>query len=330
MGGKALTDGLTRRQTREEYFQKSFEVTTILNSQVDLYSKLTKTYTQKDSFGDSDIIYFSPEPLSKDDVEYLFQDSKEVKRNNTVISFEYKEMQVDLIWAHSDYFWFCYEYHGNHDLGNFIGKLAHKFGMKFGHDGLWLPIRDDTQHVQDVLVTRDHRKAMEFLGFDYEVYRNGFNTPEEIFQYVTTSPYYNPDFYLLENNNTISKMRDKKRPSYNAFLKFGAEYTGQRWLPDSDKLSYLPQIFDYFPGVQEHYEVALQKLTYQRALKQKFNGNLVGQLTLLWGSELGEFMQVLRNDPYFEGYNILLRDHNEIAGAIRFRYEAFRKNREQK
>ncbi|WP_457824345.1 hypothetical protein, partial [Staphylococcus aureus] len=54
----------------------------------------------------------------------------------------------------------------------------------------------------------------------YELLRanGGFRNLLDIFQFVVSSPYANLDIYLLENRNHKSRIRDSKRPTYNAFL----------------------------------------------------------------------------------------------------------------
>lgn len=323
MGGRALKEGLTRRQNLGEYSIKVEEIIRVtIDSDIWAISD-TNYCSDKTTFGDADIIYatMDDKPLDVDAVKSLFPETKDIVRNNTVISFEYKEMQVDLI--HVINFDFAMTYFGYNDLGNFVGKIAHKFGLKFGHEGLYLPLRNGTQMLGEVLVTGDPKEALKFLDLDPRRLCVGFNNREEVFDYVASSKYYNPEFYLLENNNTIAKTRDAKRPSYHAFLEYGASKTGEFWQPNPDKTAYLPMIFENFSTVKFNYENLLAEHAYQNALKEKFNGNLVGQLTLLWGNELGEFMQHLRKQQYFQGYNLYLQDHNSIANEIRMEYKRY-------
>ena len=133
------------------------------------------------------------------------------------------------------------------DAGNLCGKLFHKFGLKHGHKGLVLPLRDGDNHFEDVHLTFNHDDALKFVELDPEKYNAGFDSLDALFKYVASSPYYSPEFYKLENLNTIAKVRDRKRTTYNKFLEFGERYTGPIYTEfNKDKSVYLERIFDAF------------------------------------------------------------------------------------
>lgn len=98
MGGLALKNCVTRRYDKKEYFLLTDEV----------YRKLCwcfssakfdflKAYTNKGSYGDMDIIIDSS-ALSSQWVDWVIEEfnPKEYVKNSNVLSFEYKEFQIDL------------------------------------------------------------------------------------------------------------------------------------------------------------------------------------------------------------------------------------------
>jgi hypothetical protein len=100
MGGNALKNCVTRRYQKQEYFDL---VPTILNRtiQSDKVQSicLIESYRTKESFGDMDMVYctYADKPLTIESVKSLFPESKEIVRNTNVISFEFNELQIDLI-----------------------------------------------------------------------------------------------------------------------------------------------------------------------------------------------------------------------------------------
>lgn len=322
MGGNALQEGLTRRHNKDEYIQKSLEVLTKL--QTFLYvpcAMLIDSYKTKETFGDADILYTRPDdkPLSYDDVSKLFPESKEIVRNSSVISFEYKELQVDLIHSPDIEFVYALNYYGNNDVGNLVGKLAHQLGLKHGHRGLTMPVRDGVNIVGEVLLTRDHDIALKFLDLDVGVFNKGFDTLEDIFKFVRKSKYFNPDSYKLENLNTIGKMRDKKRTTYRAFLEYNeANPVANPYVRKANKKEYLQQIFEYFcEDALNDYTKVTQELAAIRYIKTRFNGDIVSMLTGYTGKGLGQFMQHLKaNEFLLNRHTIPLLSEEEIADIV--------------
>jgi hypothetical protein len=303
MGGNALTEGLPRRHNQAEFFDKVWDVidNTIIAEDC-LKVQLIESYKTKESFGDADILYSTVDdrPFSVDDVKSLFPQSKEISRNSSVISFEYDELQVDLIHVNKSEFDYANCYYKFNDLGNLIGKLAHQLGLKHGHRGLTLPIRDGDNVVGDVVLTLRHRTTLEFLGLDADRFDAGFDTLEDIFGFVRTSKYFNPESYKLENLNTIGKMRDKKRTTYREFLGYNeANPVSNPYVKSADKSVHLPHIFDYFGDVAlEKYKSVTKELAATRYIKTRFNGDIVSKLTGYTGKGLGQFMQHLKKNEF--------------------------------
>ena len=63
-------------------------------------------------------------------------------------------------------------------------------------------------------------QALEFLGFDSSRFAQGFNTIDDILDYVASSKYFCKDFFLFENRNHDQRKRDVKRPTYTRALEY--------------------------------------------------------------------------------------------------------------
>ena len=82
------------------------------------------------------------------------------------------------------------------DMGNLLGRIAHKFGAKLGHLGLQFPLRDPSNNdrlIAELTITRDFATALTLLGYDakaYEVARSAesFKTLPDIFAFAIASP----------------------------------------------------------------------------------------------------------------------------------------------
>lgn len=327
MGGNLLKH-CTRRHSAAEYNEKVAEILFIFRKHLPYSAKFAAipSYRSKESFGDADILYYraADKPFNAEYIKYLFNPS-EIHMNGGVATFDYKELQVDLIFTESRKFNYALSYYSYNDMGNFLGKLARHFGLSHGHKGLYLPIRDDNENlVESILVTEDHNKFLYFVGLDRDVFHDGFDTMEDVYRYVQSSPYFNIDSYKLENISHIGRVRDRKRESYRNFLKFNESYTGTSCPKVENKSIFLPKIFSAFVGVRSEFQQVMKDLVYIRESKKKFNGDLVSLLTGLTGKPLGIFMSHLKSLPMFSSEILIYLQQSDITDMIVKEYDGYK------
>lgn len=263
-----------------------------------------ESYRAKADFGDLDVLVESTgyDPLAA----ARALGAVEVVRNGTVTSIglrmrpevevlEGNLFQVDLIATPPEAFDFASCYFRNSDMGNLMGRIAHKLGTSLRHDGLVYHCRDGDHKFRTIVLTRDFSQALAFLGYDAPRYFEGFEDLEEIFRYVSGTEFFSRDIYLLENRNAQSRVRDRKRPTYTAFLQWCEARSGlTAFEMPADKAAWLGRIVEHFPGFAAEHEQAQHDLARQRAVKAKFNGEWVSQLTGLQGKGLGRLMRQLK------------------------------------
>lgn len=261
-----------------------------------------ESYASKESFGDLDIVVKNVE---KEDLLKYFS-SSEIYNNGPVVSIGYvlggigdtqTKFQVDFIFVKPEEFTFACNYFDYNDLGNLIGQTAAGIGLKFGHTGLWYRYIVDNELLGEILITRDFRVALGILGYDvsnYHEYRlTPFETLEDIFEFAVSSKYFSVWNYQLENRNHVGRIRDKKRSTYMKFL----EWIKGKDLPNTipDKTLGFIQASKTWPHCALRFtELTLDKLLRDKA-KQKFNGDIVRDLTGLEYKELGDFMGYIRS-----------------------------------
>lgn len=211
--------------------------------------------------------------------------------------------QVDLIQVPSAIFPFALRYYSYNDLGNLLGRVARLHGFKLGHAGLFRPFRapgNASHFVRDILVTRDWSAALTFLGYDPDRWAQGFDTREEMFAFVANSKAFHPSAFPLEHRSHKARVRDRKRPTYTAFLQWLADrgLTPSEPLADATRvvmegwgLSYALDQFEPFLRAWVQAQTDLQATQVFRA---RFNGEAVSRLTGLAGPALGHHMAALR------------------------------------
>jgi len=311
MGGKALKNTSTRRYERKEFDAISGELVEILNKTFKRVG-MPSFYRSKPSFGDADIV------ISMEDVDFNLHDyitntfnPNEIVHNGSCWSFDYKELQIDLITASAEDFESLYTYMCWNDCSNLIGKIAHGMGIKFGQQGLVYDHYFKGVNIGRVFISRDQKKILEFLGLSYDTYIKGFDELVEIFEFITASKYFNYEYVLLENLNKINRDRDKKRQTYQSFLDYIEDYIKRdiKHEFNEDKSIYLEMAKNEFP--EASIELQIRKLEYEYCkellIKAKFNGGDVMRKYDIKGKELGDamtgFKQVISTIPLHETYD---------------------------
>ena len=318
MGGNALKNCPTRRLSRQEHTSFSAELLTGLARLLPgRRIEGLQSFRTKDSFGDIDFLVeasrLDAQLQAKLKAEF---GAKEVVRNGDVISFEYKESQVDLILTDARNFDFSRQFQDYNDLGNLIRRVAHRMGVRLTPAGLAYKWSNNT-HLSDTIgLTHDWKQCLATLGYSHDRWQQGFDTLEDIFQYVTSSPYYHKDLYIDEAHS-----RDARRPVYQLFLQWldnqPAPLTAKP--KDETKASWMPYLFERFPHFQERF-LHLEHVAEQtEKAKQKFNARSVTAWTGLEGLELGRVMQQLRtsfqNESAMRDW-VLATDLADIRAAV--------------
>lgn len=301
MGGNALKEfGIeTVRLSRPDYLDLENRVIEKL-VRVGINVFKLPFYFSKSSFGDLDaVIEFNPEINYRVEIQHLFNPRK-ISVNDGVYSFDFENFQVDLICRKSEYLVTTINYLSWNDCNNLIGRPAHSFGVNHGWQGLRFHIRqklfnesveNSADHIIKTLtLSRNPRGIMEFLGYDYEIYLKGFDTLEEIFLYVTSTPFFNAENFKLENLNHENRTRNRKRPVFMNFVKWMEQHPElDKKFNFGDKKDWIDKI-DKKWSIKKEIENERQKYLQNRENSKKFNGNLVRDWTGLNGSKLGKIL----------------------------------------
>ena len=168
MGGRALLKfGIeSKRIPLDEYQSLSGEIKNILNKTT---HNIIPSHRNKETFGDMDIVYTGVS-FTKESILELFPKTKALSKNGNVLSLEYKDFQIDLIYSSEEYYESYLNYAAFPDLGNLAGRIFHKIGVKYGHRGLDLVVRlDENQHVlSEINLTKSIDEILPLIGLSVE------------------------------------------------------------------------------------------------------------------------------------------------------------------
>jgi hypothetical protein len=276
MGGNALTVP-SRRITKDEYLVLESKVFEKLRQRFSDVRNILY-YRDKKDFGDMDILIAKDGTNNEDTRNYLLSEfgSKEVVCNTDVISFELDGFQIDLIFTEPDDMEAAAFYYSQCDANNIIGRIANQFGLKFGHTGLVYVNRGQSGNIMNkVVLTKDPVRIYEFLGYDYETYAKGFDTLEQIFDFIIAGKYFSKEIFEYENLNHQNRTRNRKRKTYQQFLEYIS--TLNIYYEFKEEYEYLNHIDSFFPevGLKSKLLEFVKEELQRMKMKEKFSGKIV-------------------------------------------------------
>jgi hypothetical protein len=302
MGGNAFKHLNVCRLFKKEYYKLADDIQSLLTNHFpSMVTVDVQSYYNKILYRDLDILFYDTNNTNYEDIATKINAISMI-RNGPVTSFAVHSpkglFQVDLIRVKPEEFYFASAYFAYNDLGNLMGRVAHRMGFKLGHQGLRYIIRDknNSDHVlKDVVVTQDWCQAVEFLGYDYFKWCMGFKNINSMFRYAVSNPEASVELFRLDQVNHVARIRDRKRKNYNLFLKWLQDpKNGIKEKSDMSKQELrertLLKAFELFPTFKQEYDAAQALQERIDIGKQKFNGSLIQELTGLTDKNLGDFI----------------------------------------
>jgi hypothetical protein len=322
MGGRALKSIETRRCSREEFNIFSSELTNILKHRFNKVG-IPMFYNNKPDFGDIDIVV--SEDTSPQDMR-LYLDlvfkPREIFHNGNCWSFDYNSIQVDIIITPNEHYETTLFYMGGNDIGNFVGRIAQGFGLKYGQEGLWMEHYFKGSNIARIPISKNYADIFNFLGLSYERYLQGFDELEDIFQYISSSKFFNWKMFQMGELNKINRDRNVKRKSYMSFLEWmdaNVADENHEYQFDKSQEEYNKMIAEAFPYANLELEIRRVEYEYCKKLyaKAKFNGNDIIKRYGINGKEIGTHISSFKNwvkffFPKYVDYDDYILN-NEIA-----------------
>lgn len=276
-----------------------------------------KSYKLKQSFGYLDILISgntigNPKQFLKDNFN-----CEHFVKNSNIISFAYYYktldcyFQIDLIFVNLNIFNFALNYFAYNDLGNLIGRIASSNSMSFGWDGLHYKLYHDGQFVKKIPITKCFKTAVEILGFDYQLFQNGFSTLEDIFEFVIRSKYFSVESYIFANRNSEDRKRDTKRKTYVSFI----DYLERNSINSVNEKIDLSLVID---SLKLEIKEIINSMERSKQVSQKYNGHDYSRVTGFSGKNLGIFISVFKDSfkSEQEYQQFILQTEREIIDSM--------------
>lgn len=302
MSGTALKNTHTSRIPKAEFVALTQQVIEQLKK--DFPSRrieVMKHYEAKSDFGNLSIIMESGESDNPSDIasylERKFQ-SREIVKNDSQYSFEYKMFQVDLHLVAPDKFQVFADYHSYNGVGILLGYLADEMGVTLGHTGLLYKHRIGEEPAGTIMLANNWPSILKILGLDYAVWQKGFHTLEDMFTFIASGKFFMPELYrTMEWKDIPAEIRLTIRL---AMAKWVEENYPETNVYHPEAFVWMRYLEEAVPGfalqMEQQAEAHAQRKAREAAIREKFNGHLVSNWTGLTGRELGRFMEKLNSE----------------------------------
>lgn len=298
MGGNLFGLG---RLPRGAYLLLEAQVRTYLDVKLGGHYRIPRYYDNKESFGDLDVLVSTAAledrswaQLKAELVQDLGIQRHESKKR--LFSTVYQDFQVDFFLISDEDFLSTYHFMSFNDLGNIVGRMVRRLGLKYGSDGLsYVFRRSDGSYRRDRVISRDPERIFAFLGLDPQRWLEGFADLEEIFAWAITSPCFSVTPYR-DPGRTIRR-RARQRHTMSRFVDWLDAHDVQQVFEPGDRGSLLSRIDAAFPEAGLLEWIAAEQQAEARALRlrARFSGTLVrAWIPELQGKELGRFIKAFR------------------------------------
>lgn len=326
MGGNAIKT--SERVSKETLFKYAEEIIPILKESFRTDIFMTYAYRNKADYGDLDLLILNNNNstgTNRRDIIIKLFDPEEISANSNIVSFGYKELQVDLIFIEPHKWNTSKVFYSYDPVGNLMGKLLNRFNLKYGDYGLsYRYININGRYNKDIIISTNSEEIFKFLGLNYDKFILGFDDLKDIYDFIIDSKFFNKDIFKLNNLTSSSRSRNKKRSTYLDFLDYIKDMDFDPIYNIDTSVEYIDRHFNgcnLIEMIQE--QEKLVKLAMEVSIK--FNGNIIMQhFPDLRGNELGKVLKKF-NETYDSQFIIC----NDISVLLNKVYEILKKIRNE-
>jgi len=174
---------------------------------------------------------------------------------------------------------FCHSYG---DLTMILGLMARSCGLSLGLHGLRLANPVPTSPPITFHLSSSFPQILSFFGLTMSRWMEGFATQEEIFDWISSSPYYNPGVMARsEADNQGGRRAREARGMYQNFLVYAREHT-RAGASVSDRDTAVQTALQFF-GKWDVLNQLLQVAAVKSHISASFTGKLVTEWTSVHG-----------------------------------------------
>lgn len=232
-------------------------------------------------------------------------------------------VQLDLMSIEDDLLEFAARHLSWGDAGAMAAAIAQQMGVKMGMTGIALAVRIRAA-THRLRLDLDYDQALDLIGLDADRHRRGFDTVEEVYEWLAAGRYFNPLLWSAEFMTNKRRHRAMKRDSFA-----GLQEWIQRERPQSRydwgetrgarMEEWTERLLDAHPEARTEMNRLIEASTAPQGLRAFFNGEVIRRHIDVDDDALQHVMNNLRkrigNDRLHE--MMQAQDHEALDEAIR-------------
>ena len=270
-----------------------------------------RTLDDKKSFGDLDVLCDGN--YKQDIITILIDKGIPYKCSGTTISYLSKDnIQVDILLTPTTELEYASNYYSFGDISIIMRVMFKGSGFKHSSKGLkYIHEKYGIEHKFDY--TLHYTMLLMLLSLDANKFYSGFSDENDLFEWITQSPYFDSskfhDIEYMFSGKTRKNV--KKRKMFMSFM----GYVKNRNFKEPISIPSPYDDLDTRIGIDFKFEKLLKEKNDKKLYHSKFNGIIVNQITGLEKRDLGLFMTAFKGVYYFR--DILKMTNVEVINAIK-------------
>lgn len=161
-------------------------------------------------------------------------------------------------------------FHSYGDMGMILSLVCKTVGLSLGEKGLKYPRPPNSP----ILLSDNFEEIISFMGMSMDTWKAGFSRKIEVFEWIATSKFFDPE--ALRSGNKSKKVKEDRK-MYHEFVNWSINKLGTEaiaMVPSIQELEHKAreEALDYF-GERETLHALARKRKRELEIKDVFNGN---------------------------------------------------------
>ncbi|CAG7852168.1 Prohibitin-2 [Serendipita indica DSM 11827] len=197
------------------------------------------------------------------------------------------------------------------DTGLIIGLLCKSIGLTFSRKGLKIARREHTEPIENrpFILEPSVDRILKFIDLDYGHWKRGFKTRVEIFDWLISSR-----FATLGSLRTVSPTHlDRWMYKESFFAVYRSRCAMARGQSRGRQAVVVEEALDAF-GKRDEYNALAKSIETRKAVRAKFNGTLVTEVTGREGKVIGDILKHFKLN--FTSADVLAMSDEKIRETI--------------
>lgn len=210
-------------------------------------------YCHIDKIKFNKITIIIPDHITIYDIGKLFNCEK-IKEKSSIIDAIIDDFLICFVKS-SDKNWYYNFYFFSWDILHIFVDVIfdNYFGLRYTLDGLKYKYLDNL-----VKVSKNLQEIFEFLELKFYMLNTGFPTDYVIYNFIESSPFYDSDFFTLDDFKKRDNYYEYNKQYYENFIKIKKELTAEKKSKD-DIISYIDMFFPNSNIIEKIAKIKIKK-----------------------------------------------------------------------